>query len=129
MIEALDDPVFDTLDETELRTYGLVVEPNLADLTTFSVGQVCVGDLRASYCGTQKATHDNQGKLVYGGSDLLVARGGFDGWSAWIFRRRYASPSSRRRRSMRRRRTSSTGSSLRGAITMCCAAAMRADAG
>ena len=46
VIEALDDPVFDTLDETELRTYGLVVEPNLADLTTFSVGQVCVGDLR-----------------------------------------------------------------------------------
>lgn len=78
VIEALDDPVFDTLDETELRTYGLVVEPNLADLTTFSVGQVCVGDLRASYCGTQKATHDNQGELVYGGSDLLVARGGFD---------------------------------------------------
>jgi hypothetical protein len=78
VIEALDDAVFDALDETELRTYGLVVEPNLADLTTFSVGQVCVGGLRASYCGTQKETRDNQGETVYGGSDLLVARGGFD---------------------------------------------------
>jgi hypothetical protein len=78
VIEALDDPVFDALDETELGTYGLVVEPNLADLATFSVGQVCVGALRASYCGTQKTTRDNQGELVYGGSDVLVMLGGFD---------------------------------------------------
>src|SRR5687767_8404286 len=78
VIEALDDSVFDTLDEAELRSYGLVVEPNLEELTTFSVGQVCVGELRASYCGTQKDTRDNAGELVYGGSDLLVARGGFD---------------------------------------------------
>jgi hypothetical protein len=78
VIDALDDAVFDTLDEAELGTYGLVVEPNLEDLTTFSVGQVCVGELRVSYCGTQKATRDHQGELVYGGSDLLVARGGFE---------------------------------------------------
>ena len=78
VIEAVDDPVFEALDEAELRTYGLVVEPNLEDLTTFSVGQVCVAELRASYCGTQKSTRDNQGEFVYGGSDLLVVRGGFD---------------------------------------------------
>ena len=78
VIEAQDDPVFDTLDEAELRTYGLVVEPNLEELTTFSVGHVTVGELRATYCGTQKSTRDNQGELVYGGSDLLVVRGGFD---------------------------------------------------
>jgi hypothetical protein len=78
VVEVLDDPVFDALDEAELRTHGLVVEPNLEELTTFSVGQVCVSELRASYCGTQKGTRDNAGELVYGGSDLLVVRGGFD---------------------------------------------------
>ena len=61
VIEALDDPVFDTLDKTELRTYGLVVEPNLADLTTFSVGQVCVGDLRLVLRHAE-GDDDNQGE-------------------------------------------------------------------
>jgi hypothetical protein len=68
----------DAIDADELREHGLVVEPNLADLTTYSVGQVCVGTMRASYCGTQKATRDNGGELVYGGSDLLVVRGTYD---------------------------------------------------
>ena len=57
---------------------GMVVERNLEDITTFSVGQVMVADLRASYCGTQKSTRDNHGGLVYAGSDLVVARGGYD---------------------------------------------------
>lgn len=57
---------------------GMVVERNLEDITTFSVGQVMVAGLRASYCGTQKSTRDNHGALVYGGSDLLVVRGGYD---------------------------------------------------
>jgi hypothetical protein len=55
-----------------------VVELNLEELTTFSIGQVCVGELRASYCGTQKSTRDNQGQPAYGGSDLLVVRGGYE---------------------------------------------------
>ena len=78
VIESLDDPAFDELDDEELEQHGLVVEPNLAELTTFSVGQVRVGDMQASYCGTQKATRDNAGELVYGGSDLIVARGSYD---------------------------------------------------
>lgn len=78
VIETPDDPVFDDFDADELAQYGLVVEPNLEEITTFSVGQVRVGELRASYCGTQKATHDNEGQLVYGGSDLLLVRGGYE---------------------------------------------------
>jgi hypothetical protein len=39
---------------------------------------VRVGGLWASYCGTQRSTVDNRGALVYGGSDLLVARGDYD---------------------------------------------------
>lgn len=71
-------PALDAIDADELVEHGLVVEPNLGDLTTYSVGQVCVGAMRASYCGTQKATRDNGGELVYGGSDLLVVRGGYE---------------------------------------------------
>ena len=68
----------EAIDADELSRHGLVVEPNLAELTTYSVGQVYVGAMRASYCGTQKATRDNGGELVYGGSDLLVVRGTYD---------------------------------------------------
>ena len=66
------------LDETELSTHGLVLEEDLAEVTTYSVGQVRVGALVASYYGTQKLTPDNDGAAVYGGSDLIVARGDFD---------------------------------------------------
>ena len=62
----------------ELRRYGVVVEQNLSDVTTYSVGQVRVGDLVASYFGTQKLAVDHRGAEVYGGSDLTISRGGFD---------------------------------------------------
>lgn len=57
---------------------GLVLEENLMEVTTYSVGQVRVADLVASYFGTQRLMRDNEGSLTYGGSDLTVARGDFD---------------------------------------------------
>jgi len=56
----------------------LVLEQNLADVTTYSIGQVYVGGLLATYYGTQRATTDNRGTTVYGGSDLLIVRGDYD---------------------------------------------------
>jgi hypothetical protein len=66
------------MDAAELAVYGLVLEENLQDVTTYSVGQVRVADLVATYYGTQRLTFDGAGEAVYGGSDLVVARGGFD---------------------------------------------------
>jgi hypothetical protein len=66
------------VDTTELSGHGLVLEEDLTEVTTYSVGQVCVADLVASYCGTQRLTPDNGGAQVYGGSDLVVARGDFE---------------------------------------------------
>jgi Protein of unknown function (DUF3182) len=66
------------IDPGELSQHGLVIEEDLQGVVTHSVGQVRVADLVASYCGTQRLTSDNDGVEVYGGSDLLVARGGFD---------------------------------------------------
>lgn len=66
------------IDRAELARAGVVLEQNLADVQTYSVGEVVVGGLRASYVGTQRLAVANDGAEVYGGSDLLVVRGGFD---------------------------------------------------
>ncbi|MBR8144331.1 DUF3182 family protein [Burkholderia sp. AU19243] len=66
------------LDDRALRTGGVVVERNLDAIETLSVGQVMLDDLVASYWGVQHLTVNNHGHHVYGGTDLVVARGGFD---------------------------------------------------
>jgi hypothetical protein len=72
------DAIMGAMDATELRRDGVVLEADLGEVTTYSVGQVRVADLVASYCGTQSLTTDNGGATVYGGSELLVVRGGFE---------------------------------------------------
>jgi len=67
----------DGIDPLELASCGVVLEPSLEEEATFSVGQVWVDGMWASYCGTQKATTDNRGQPAYGGSDLFIVRGGF----------------------------------------------------
>jgi len=67
-----------TLDRNELATWGLVLEENLENVVTYSVGQVHIGGLVCSYYGTQRLTRDHGGESVYGGSDLTVLRGGYE---------------------------------------------------
>lgn len=66
------------IDARELAECGVVLELHLEDVTTFSVGQVVVDGLIASYVGTQCLTPANDGEMVYGGSSLNVVRGDFD---------------------------------------------------
>ena len=66
------------IDSVELPNCGLVLEEDLKEVTTYSVGQVRVAELVATYCGTQRLTHSATGETVYGGSDLLVIRGDFE---------------------------------------------------
>jgi hypothetical protein len=68
----------DAQDIEEVNEWGLVLEENLQDVVTYSVGQVSIAGTVASYHGTQSLTKDNQGESVYGGSSLRVVRGGFD---------------------------------------------------
>ncbi len=70
-------PLLSALDDEEIATWGLVLEQNLSNVETFSVGQVRVAGLVCSYYGTQQLTQDHQGVEVYGGSDLIFVRGGF----------------------------------------------------
>lgn len=57
---------------------GVVLEQDLHALATFSVGQLELPGLLASYIGTQHATRDNAGGTSYGGSLIDVVRGGFE---------------------------------------------------
>jgi hypothetical protein len=70
------------LDATELAGHGLALEQDLQEARTFSVGQVRVDGLVASYHGVQRLTRANDGQPVFGGSDLTVVRGGFDALAA-----------------------------------------------
>lgn len=70
--------LLDAIEEAEFVRDGLVLEENLQEMDTFSVGQVQVAELVASYWGRQHTTRNNSGHTVFGGSDLTVARGDFD---------------------------------------------------
>jgi hypothetical protein len=66
------------MDPAEVGDGGLVIEENLADVITLSIGQVRVAGLLATYHGTQRLTTSNSGATVYGGSDLTIVRGNFE---------------------------------------------------
>ncbi|WP_368643227.1 DUF3182 family protein [Castellaniella ginsengisoli] len=69
------DAAIQECDIPTLVKCGIVLEENLEDVRTYSVGQVQVGRIDASYVGHQTLTPDRGGQLVYGGSDLRFARG------------------------------------------------------
>src|SRR3546814_8424785 len=70
--------VLDQMDHRRIAEYGLVMEEKLDQVETYSVGQVRIGHLTASYVGTQSLTPDNLGELVYGGTELNEVRGGYE---------------------------------------------------
>jgi len=57
---------------------GVVLEQDLHDVVTHSVGQSFIGDKVLSYCGDQYLTEDGMGEQVYGGSNLLVVQGYYE---------------------------------------------------
>jgi len=67
-----------SVDEATLQREGLVLEANLSEVQTLSIGRVQVGEWIASYFGTQHQIPNNRGDEVYGGSNLTVVRGGFE---------------------------------------------------
>lgn len=72
------DALLAEVDPDEIGSLGIVVEQNLREVVTHSVGQVEVAGITASYCGTQRLTPNNRGVEVYGGSSLFVVRGDFE---------------------------------------------------
>lgn len=76
-VEALDI-VLGREDALTLATHGIVLEENLTDVVTYSVGLIELAGQTISYWGSQNLTVDHKGREVYGGSDLHIVRGGFD---------------------------------------------------
>jgi hypothetical protein len=62
-------------DAADLFASGVVLEQDLKEVITHSVGQSFIADTVLSYCGEQYLTEDGLGEKVYGGSDLLVVQG------------------------------------------------------
>lgn len=60
-----------------LACYGLVLEQNLDQVATYSVGRAQVDGNRISYHGIQRLTTNHQGESVYGGSSLYIVRGDY----------------------------------------------------
>ncbi|WP_367373141.1 DUF3182 family protein [Pseudomonas lini] len=80
VIKSLDqfDAILARPDAKTLFTEGVVLEQDLTEVVTHSVGQSFIGDKVLSYCGDQYLTEDGQGDQVYGGSNLLVVQGYYE---------------------------------------------------
>ncbi len=80
VIHSLDE--FEALlarpEAQQLFADGVVLEQDLHEVVTHSVGQSFIGDHVFSYCGEQYLTQDGQGEDVYGGSNLLVVPGYYE---------------------------------------------------
>jgi hypothetical protein len=80
VIESLDqfDAILARPDAEQLFSDGVVLEQDLDQVITHSVGQTFIGDHVLSYCGDQYLTEDSLGEQVYGGSNLLVVQGYYE---------------------------------------------------
>ena len=63
------------IDVSQLGEHGIVIERNLVQETTYSIGELVLGGMRAAYWGIQRQSRNHAGRPVYGGSDLYVVRG------------------------------------------------------
>ncbi|WP_123580021.1 DUF3182 family protein, partial [Pseudomonas brassicacearum] len=80
VIKSLDafDEILARPEAQDLFKDGVVLEQDLSNVVTHSVGQSFIGGKVLSYCGDQYLTEDGLGEEVYGGSNLLVVQGGYD---------------------------------------------------
>jgi len=111
------DAVLEKVSADEMAEYGLVLEENLRQVRTLSVGEVAVGNLRISYYGTQRTVADNERRLVYGGSELVCVRGGWEALDALPKSPEVHAAVVQQDDTMRRRK-SSTASLRHGGTTM-----------
>ena len=72
------DTALKAFDAPELPRFGLVLEQDLVDSLTYSIGRVRIGEQVLSYVGEQFTTRDNEGARAYGGSTLTVIPGELD---------------------------------------------------
>src|SRR5262245_47730495 len=72
------EALLESVPDAAIITHGLVIESNLRDVTTLSIGQITIADMTITYHGTQRVAINNAGRRVYGGSALVCVRGGWE---------------------------------------------------
>jgi hypothetical protein len=68
----------EAFSDAAIIAHGLVVESNLRDVTTLSIGRIAIDDVAIAYYGTQRVATNNAGRRAYGGSALVCVRGGWE---------------------------------------------------
>jgi len=71
------DGFLETVSDSDIAN-GLVVEEDVENSSTYSVGQVQIENHIGSYLGRQYTSHDKDGSVAYAGSRLHMVRGGWD---------------------------------------------------
>ncbi|WP_374788811.1 DUF3182 family protein [Brucella oryzae] len=71
------DGFLETVSDGDIAN-GLVVEEDVENSTTYSVGQVQIENHIGSYLGRQYTSQDNDGNAVYAGTRLRMVRGSWD---------------------------------------------------
>lgn len=71
------DAFIENFSPEGIESHGLVLETNLHQVTTRSVGYTMIGDRTIAYYGTQRSVTNHHGLSVYGGSHLICVRGGW----------------------------------------------------
>src|SRR6476661_7059881 len=72
------EAVLEMTPQREIATYGVVLEADLHDASTLSVGRTVIDGIILTYHGSQRLTTDNEGRSVYGGSNLVCVRGDWE---------------------------------------------------
>ena len=62
----------------DITNFGVVLEKDLVQVTTFGIGQATLNHITISYFGDQLSTHNNAGMVEYGGLNLTAIRGDFE---------------------------------------------------
>ncbi|MET0379260.1 MAG: DUF3182 family protein [Spongiibacteraceae bacterium] len=71
------DAALAAIDPEELGQFGVVIEQDLEEVITYSVGCAEVAGIPIAYYGTQSLTRNHCDQNVYGGSSLHIVRGDF----------------------------------------------------
>ena len=72
----------EAIPREEITQFGIVLEAELRDVSTYSVGHIKVGDIAIAYHGIQQTATAPGGRSVYGGSRLVCVRGGWEALDA-----------------------------------------------
>src|SRR5262249_27213805 len=74
------EALLESLPDAAITTHGLVIESNLRDVTTLSIGQITIADITIAYHGTQRVAINNAGAGFTGAPLSFACAGAGSRW-------------------------------------------------